>query len=58
MAASLASPDLTFRARGEVGAWYESRVTVQHGVGKGTTVSQNRQSQSPAFLIGSLTVNG
>lgn len=26
-------------------------------MGKGTTVSQNRQSQSPAFLIGRLTGN-
>ena len=30
---TLVPPDLTFRARGEVGAWYESRVTVQHGGG-------------------------
>lgn len=52
----LTSPGLTFRARGEVGAWYGSRVTVRHRVGKGTTVSQNRQSQSPAFLIGRLAV--
>lgn len=55
--APLTSPDLTFRARGEVGGWYESRVTLLHRVGKGTTVSQNRQSQSPAFLIGKLAVS-